>query len=53
MLPPIDAQIVNRPRPTLPDRMKTAEDYINYWDDLSCWKADKAEALLSGVRDDA
>lgn len=51
MLEPIEAAIVNRPRPKMPDRMLTLDEYMNYVDDLACWRADKAEALLSGVKE--
>lgn len=47
---PIDVFIVNRPHPEPPiwcDR----RGWRYYHDDLACWLADKAEALLSGVRE--
>lgn len=50
-LPPIDAHIVNRSRPQLPDRMLRLQELIDYYSDLACWKADKAEALMSGVKE--
>ena len=40
--------IVNRPRPKPPVGIRP-QDWLYYWDDLACWKADKAEAIISGV----
>ena len=44
----IDVGIASRPKPALPDKYLTLRDIIYYYSDLACWKADKAEALLSG-----
>lgn len=49
---PISARIVNRPRPQLPDRLLRYDEWMYFISDLACWKADRAEALLSGVIDD-
>lgn len=49
---PIEAHIVNRPRPQLPDRMLRIQEYMDYCNDLACWKADQAEKLLSGVEEE-
>jgi hypothetical protein len=45
----ISNKIASRPKPRMPDKMMTLDEAINYYDDLACWKADKAEALLDGV----
>lgn len=51
-LPPIAASIVNRPKPKLPDRMLPMQEYMDYVDDLACWKADQAERYMAGVYED-
>ena len=55
-LPPIAASIVNRPKPTFQNRFGDRDprcirlfEWEAFWSDLACWKADKAEALMSGV----
>jgi hypothetical protein len=50
-LQPIPNSVANRPQPKLPDKCLTLDDIINYSSDLACWKADKAEALISGVEE--
>lgn len=52
MLEPIANSITNRPKPILSDKLHTLQEIMNYIDDLACWKADKAEAYLSGVFED-
>jgi hypothetical protein len=52
-LPPIDAHITQRPKPKLPDKaFYSLWEIIYHYSDLACWKADKAEALSSGIKEE-
>ena len=46
---PIANKAVSRPKPTYPDRLMRLQEFIDISSDIACWKADKAEAMLSGV----
>lgn len=41
----------NAPRPIKPDNLNP-RDWEAYFIDLACWKATKAESMMSGVRDE-
>ena len=45
---PLTLAEANAPKPKPPSNVNLRA-WLNYYDDLACWKATKAEALLSGV----
>lgn len=40
----------NAPKPKPPQGIK-GQDWLNYYEDLACWKATQAERLLVGVEE--
>ena len=45
---PLTPQEANAPRPVAPDNINP-RNWLDYYEDLACWKATQAEKLASGV----